>query len=306
MKRVRARVHGVLSPAQSGDFTSWIVDVLIIALILLDVVCFVLDTVPEIHASHGTLFLGIEDFVVAVFTLEYFLRLWACRADPRYRGFLFGRIRYALTPMALVDLVAILPALHYVPGLAALFPSQLVIVRSVRFVRIVRLGKLARYLSSIQTLGRSMWRVRHEFSAILLTLLLLILLFSTLIYTVEHRMGGGFTSIPKAMWWSIVTMTTVGYGDMTPQTPLGRLIGAVVMICGIGMFALPAGVLGAAFAEEVRKVTELRRLMRRRRKRREQREAAHRSDGTLEVRCPHCARSFVPEPEEPEARPHDS
>ena len=238
-----------------------IVDVAIIVLILLNIVALLLETVEPIYNLNRAAFELFEDFSLAVFALEYVVRLWAITANPRFSRPVTGRIRFAFTPLAIIDLVAILPLLLPPPTVDARF------IRVIRVLRIFRVLKLVRYFRALRLLGQVISERKEELVSIFLVLLILLALSSSLMYFVEHEdQPEVFTSIPATMWWSIVTLTTVGYGDTYPITALGQTIAAIIAILGIGMFALPAGILGAGFVEAL---------------------AAHRSEDP-ERRCPHC------------------
>ena len=175
-----------------------------------------------------------------MFAVEYFVRLWAITANPRFSRPVTGRIRFVLTPLAIIDLIAILPLFLPPMGVDARF------VRVIRVLRIFRVLKLVRYFRALRLLGQVIAERKEELVSIFLVLLILLALSSSLMYFVEHEeQPEVFPSIPATMWWSIVTLTTVGYGDAYPITALGQTIAAVIAIMGIGMFALPAGILGA-------------------------------------------------------------
>ncbi len=296
---LRARLYALLRPAGEAphaderlERASRRVDVFVVALIALDFVCFVLDSIPEVRARHGALLDAIVTVVLLTFTVEYALRLWTCVEDERFPDSARGRLRYVLTPMALVDLVAILPVLVVVAQLsflAPLLPVELGSVRLLRLLRFVRLFKVVRYSSPLQVLVRSLWRIRGELSLVLLAEAIVVLIASVLMYAVEG--GGPFASIPEAMWWAVVTMTTVGYGDLVPQTLLGRAIGTAVMICGVALFAIPTGMIGASFVEEMSSERERRQRLREKRLERA-RELREQKRETWTVVCPHCHAAF--------------
>lgn len=217
------------------------------ALIALNVTAIVLETVPALNARYGGYFYAFELFSITVFTVEYVLRMWSVTADERYARPIAGRLRYARTPLALIDLLAIAP--FY---LALLFPLHLSIMRALRFVRLMRLFKLTRYAAPLQTLGAVVRERRDQLMICLFIVLVLLLFASSTVYVVEHpAQPEAFSSIPASMWWGIATLTTVGYGDIYPITPLGRVMGGIIAILGVGIFALPAGILASGFAEEL-------------------------------------------------------
>jgi len=212
----------------------------------LNVLALVLETVQEIQqAIPGTLY-AFEAFSVAVFTVEYVLRLWSVTAAEKYRRPVVGRLRFALTPLALVDFLAVLP--FYVPGTGL----DLRVVRILRLFRLFRVAKLGRYSKALSTFGRVAIAKRAELLTTFSILLMLLILASSLMYYAENEaQPDKFSSIPAAMWWGVATLTTIGYGDIYPVTGIGKLLAGAVAVLGIGMFALPTGILGAAFVEEI-------------------------------------------------------
>jgi len=246
---IRHRVFEVLHVASPGDRAARAVNFTIMGLIVLSVASVIFETVESLAAGYATFFRMIEICTVAVFTVEYILRLWSATLDERYSGAVSGRLKFAVTPMALVDLAAIAP--FYLPRVVHL---DFRFLRAVRLFRLFRLFKLGRYSQSLQTFGRVMSRKKDEMLVTLFIMTLVIILASSLMYFVEYDPPNGtFSSIPAAMWWAVSTLTTVGYGDIYPLTPLGKFLGSVVAVMGIGLFALPTGILGAAFVEELQK-----------------------------------------------------
>ena len=264
IQSLKKRIFGILEP---GDEDSKYFDPFIMSLIVLNVVAVVLETVQWLYVRYAPLFHAFDVFSVAVFSVEYILRLWTSTEDPRYGSSVRGRLRFMLSPMALVDLLAVLP--FYLP----FFFPELRFVRAVRLFRLFRVMKLARYSDSLQTFIDVLRLKRDELGLIFFTIMILLIISSSLMYEAEHEaQPDAFSSIPAAMWWGIVTLATVGYGDMFPVTPLGKLIGSVVVILGIGLFALPTGMLASGFAEVVQA-------------RRDAKERA----GMV---CPHCGRAI--------------
>jgi voltage-gated potassium channel len=221
-------------------------DLTIIWLICLNVLAMILETIQPLREGYGWAFHAFELFSVTVFTADYVLRIWACTLRPGFEGALRGRLRFARTPMALVDLVSVLP--FFLPLLGV----DLRFVRAMRVLRLLRLAKLARYSQALQMVGRV---IRGKSEELLTTFLLggvLLLIASSLMYFSESEaQPDKFSSIPASMWWGIVTLTTVGYGDVFPVTWMGKLLSAVISVLGIGVVALPTGILGAAFVEEM-------------------------------------------------------
>lgn len=247
LTEVKQRVYRI----QEGDQSRLgrVLGFVLLNLILLNLVAVILETVPELADRYGVAFDVFEAVSVAIFSVEYLLRLWSCTSNPKYRHPVFGRIRFALTPMALIDLIAIAPA--YVPGDVFL---DLRYVRVVRLVRLLRVLKMARYSQTLRTFSNVVGARVWDLGLIGFFLVILLIVASITMYFAEHEAQPEmFSSIPAAMWWGVVTLTTVGYGDIYPVTPLGKLFGSVIALVGIGFFALPAGLLAAGFAEEIRR-----------------------------------------------------
>lgn len=232
--------------AREGDRASRVFDLLIRGLIAANVVAVVVETVPEVAAVGGGWLHGFEVASVAIFSVEYLLRVWSAPESGRFPGAVKGRLRFAVTPLALVDLFAVLPA--YLPMLGV----DLRVLRGVRLFRLVRILKIVRYSRSLQSLGRSFRRKREELVLTGFIGGLGVLFAATLMYYAEHPVQPeAFGSIPEAMWWGVVTVTTLGYGDVVPVTFLGRLMAAAFALGGILLIALPTAILGGAFVEEL-------------------------------------------------------
>ena len=246
----KQRVHALLEGSASGTRLGKLFELWMLCLIALNVVALILETVQPVHRSAPDLFHGFEVFSVAVFTLEYLLRLWSCTAAEKYSHPVMGRVRFAFTPLAIVDLLAILP--FYLPQVD-------IDLRFVRIVRLFRVAKIGRYSKALSTFARVAAAKRAELIAILSILVILLILASSLMYYAENEaQPDQFSSIPAAMWWGIATLTTIGYGDIYPITGIGKLLAGLVAVLGIGMFALPTGILGAAFVEEIQGVKKKR------------------------------------------------
>jgi voltage-gated potassium channel len=250
---LKTRVYDVLEP---GEKDSKYFDPFIMGLIILNVIAVTLSTVQTIYLAYARFFFYFELFSVAVFSVEYILRLWTCTVDPRYQDPIRGRLRYMRTPLAIVDLVAVLP--FYIP---LIFPD-LRFLRAIRLLRLFRMLKMVRYSESLKTFTDVLRIKKEELAVMFFIILMLLIVASSMIYEAEHdAQPEAFSSIPAAMWWGVVTLTTVGYGDIYPITPLGKLIGTVVVILGIGLFALPAGILASGFMEVLQQKREHQRIV---------------------------------------------
>jgi len=245
---MKARIYEILFDTKDDDKVGKVVAILLMALILLNVITVMLETVDE-YARFSRIFFAIEVVSVAIFTVEYALRLWTITLNPKYHRPVLGRLRYALTLMAIVDLLAIVP--FYLP---LVFPFDLRGLRALRLVRLFRLFKMSRYVKALDTLDDVIKAKKEELVVTVAMILILLVLASSLMYLAESEaQPDKFPNIPATLWWGVVTLTTVGYGDIFPVTPLGKFVGGVIAFLGIGLFALPTGILAAGFAEEVQK-----------------------------------------------------
>ena len=247
---LRTRIYKIVESTHPDDLHGQWFDYFIVALIITNVIAVILETVEGLYVAYTEFFTGFELFSVAVFTVEYLVRLWVVvdSSNENYRHPFNGRLRYAVTPMALIDIAAILP--FY---LSLLIPVDL---RFMRVFRLLRLLKLTRYSTALQTLGAVLYDQRRTLGASIFVMLILLVFSSSVIYLVEKDVQPeAFASIPHAMWWGLATLTTVGYGDVTPATGIGKVFGATIMVLGIGMAALPAGILATGFATEMQKRT---------------------------------------------------
>ncbi|MFY0593398.1 ion transporter [Roseivirga sp.] len=248
-KATKRKVLKTLDRAEEADTLSKRFDTFIMTLILLNVAAVIIETVDSIHDQYSLYFQYFEVFSVVVFSAEYLFRVWACTVLEKYKHPLFGRIRYMFSASAIIDLLAILP--FYLPFV--LNHSDGRIIRILRLARLVRIFKLGRYSQAL-TLISDVVKKRREELIVTLTLLIIMLIFaSTLMYYIEYEPDKpGFQSIPETMWWGVATLTTVGYGDVYPVTALGKLLGAAIAIMGVGLFALPAGIVAAGFESELK------------------------------------------------------
>lgn len=245
-RRTRRLVYGLFAPEEGGRL-GYYADWAIMLLITANVGAVMLETVDPIAAAYGPELRWFELFSVAVFTVEYVARIWSVTEAPGYDTPFRARLRFAATPLLLVDLFAILP--FYLTALGVV--GELRFLRAVRLVRFLRLLKLARYSESLRAFDRVYRDKKPDMILAAFANVLLLVVSSGLMYYAETgAQPDVFSSIPATMWWGVVTLTTVGYGDMTPVTPLGQLLGGVTAVLGIGLFALPASILASGFVAE--------------------------------------------------------
>lgn len=236
----RDRLHEIIFEADTP--AGKIFDVALILAILASVVVVILSTLPSARADpYRTVFLILEWVFTGLFTVEYLLRIVVVRSPWRYATSFYG----------VIDLLAILPAFI---GLVVPGGERLLVVRTLRLLRIFRVFKLARYLTEATALRRALLVSRHKIAVFITTVLIVILIASAMMHIVEGNSGNeAFDSMPSAMYWAIITMTTVGYGDITPITAAGKAMTAVLVLVGYSMIIIPTGILSAEMAETRRR-----------------------------------------------------
>ena len=253
---LRQRVHQLLERDTQHDPLSIAIDIVLIGLICISVIGIVLESIDRLYQDYRAIFDTLEWLTICVFSAEYVLRVWASVEQPRYQalpgGSLHKRLRYMCTPVAVIDLVSILP--FYLATLGLVGGSDLRFLRALRLLRIL---KLTRYSAAFDTLGVVFRENLRSFTAALFVLIVVMLIAATGMYYFERAaQPEAFSSIPASMWWAFATLTTVGYGDITPITAGGKMFGALISVIGIAMVALPTGILASAFTEQLRRRTE--------------------------------------------------
>jgi len=223
----RDKLHEVIFEADTPAGRAF--DVALMVSIALSVAAVMLDSVASVRAEYGRLLFAAEWFFTILFTIEYILRL-VCVGRP---------LHYATSFFGVVDLLAILPT--YV---SMMFPGSqyLLVIRILRVLRVFRVLKLGVYIRQARMLRQALHASRHKIIVFLFTVLTAVVILGSLMYLIEGK-ASGFTSIPRSIYWAIVTLTTVGYGDISPQTPIGQSLAAVIMILGYGMIAVPTGIV---------------------------------------------------------------
>ncbi len=216
----------------------------LILLIIGNVVAVLLESVNQIYSTYQFYFDIFENISIVIFSVEYVLRFWSVVEKSPFDSGWKVRWQYVTSGAAIIDLLAILPA--YVNFFVHID------LRFLRTLRLLRLLKLTRYFVSLQILLRVIEREKGSFQAVIFIFMIMIVMAAAGIYVVESRAQPDvFSSIPASMWWAVVTLTTVGYGDVTPITPIGRFLGALITILGVGLAALPAGILANGLANEL-------------------------------------------------------
>lgn len=216
----------------------------IYALIVLNVLTLILESYQELNDNYGLFFYSFEIFSVAIFTLEYLIRIWVSDKTKEDKK---ERINFAFSTLGIIDLIAIIP--FYLPFI---FPFDLRVVRILRLFRLLRIFKLSRYSKSLKTIQYIFKETKAELSITVFVTFVLMILSSTLMYYIEHdAQPEKFASIGDAVWWAVATLTTVGYGDVYPVTALGKILSGIIALIGIGFVALPTGIISSAFIEKI-------------------------------------------------------
>ena len=235
----RHRVHQVIFEAETHE--GRLFDISLITLVLLSCIVVILDSVPWMRAEYGAVFDAAEWFFTILFTLEYIFRLVSVKRP----------IRFALSFYGIIDLISVLPTY-----IGLLFPGTeyLLSIRILRLLRIFRILRLTAYVSEAEVITSALRASRRKIFVFVAGVLTLVVVVGTLMYVIEGE-ANGFTDIPTSIYWAIVTLTTVGYGDLSPKTPLGKGLASLVMIMGYGIIAVPTGIVTAELARAVRPTT---------------------------------------------------
>ncbi|WP_301102172.1 ion transporter [Propionivibrio sp.] len=238
---LRLRLFHILHRPVPTNLAARYANYVLAAVILVNCAAVALETVPGIYEPNKALFLAVEAFSTGFFIIEYVLRLWVCVEQTRYSSPVTGRLSYALHPLPLLDLIVILTL--WAPW-------------DLRFLRIFRLSRLLRVLHlegldrSLQAISAAVGRRKHLLVISMLMMLITIYSFAAVLYLLEHAaQPDKFSSIPETLWWAVVTLTTIGYGDVTPITSLGKTLAGVIVLVGIGIFALPTAIMTAAILD---------------------------------------------------------
>ncbi|MEY3766833.1 MAG: hypothetical protein RJB64_1810 [Pseudomonadota bacterium] len=247
----RQRIHALVFPSPYGGALHDLFDTFIAVWVLLSVTSVILESVDSIHYILNLQFVVLDSIAVAIFTLEYCMRIYSCVEDPKYQGAIAGRFNQAKSPSTFIDLLAI------VPFYLEVFLHHVLDLRFLRIFRLARLLKLTRNSDATTVLFRVIAREWPVMSAASFIMGLLLILTASMGYLLEHEaQPEKFENIPQSIYWAVITLASVGYGDISPVTPWGRAMTSVLALLGIGIFAIPAALLASAFSDELIKDRE--------------------------------------------------
>ena len=242
----KKRVLEILDQAQEGDNFSKLIDRFLGGMIVLNILAVSLESIEYLGMKYQQEFLYFEYLSIIVFGIEFLLRIWASseRQSSRFKSGMGRRLEYIISFNGLIDLLAI------VPSIISLFVGN-VDLRWVRVIRLLRIFKISNYSSALEDLISAVYEDRRSFLAALYLFFISLFFSSALMYATEHKAQPiAFSSIPESMWWSLITLTTVGYGDVAPITPFGKIIGAITAFMGVCTVALLTGIIASAFANQ--------------------------------------------------------
>jgi len=243
----RQKIHALVFPSDYGGQLHHMFDTFIVIWVIISVLAVILESVHSIHYLLNLEFLILDAIAVSVFTIEYCLRLYCCVEEPGYQKALAGRLKLAKSTSSIIDLLAIAPFFLEV------FLHHLFDLRFMRVFRLLRLLKLTRYTGATKSLSQVVAREWPVMAASAFIMLLLVVMTASLGYLFEHEaQPDKFENIPQSIYWAVITLASVGYGDISPVTPAGRAMTIVLALIGIGIFAIPAALLSAAFADQLK------------------------------------------------------
>lgn len=246
---IRRRLYLTLEPTEKGGLPERIFEIALVCIIILNILAIILESVKSIQADYADLFRQFEVFSILFFTLEYILRVYSIVENPKYKDPIAGRWRYMKSSLAIIDLLAFFP--FYLT-----FFADLRFLRIFRLMALFRVFKIARYLYALNIFKMVLKDRKEQLILSFFFILFVLVIISFVMFYTEHdAQPDKFSSIPSTMWWGIATLTTVGYGDIVPITPLGKFLGGFFAIAGVGLLALPAGILSSGFFEMLHKST---------------------------------------------------
>ncbi len=262
---IRKRLYLTLTPNEKGGLLERIFEIVLITIIVLNILAIVLDSVKDIDQQYISFFKTFEEFSVLFFTLEYIARVYSIVENPKYKDPVSGRVKYIMSALAIIDLLAFLP--FYL----GFFFVDLRFLRIFRLMALFRMFKITRYLHALNIFKRVLNDRKEQLLLSFFFILFILVIISFVMFYTEHdAQPDKFSSIPATMWWGISTLTTVGYGDMIPVTILGKFLSGLFAIAGVGLLALPVGILSSGFFSAMSTI--------------EKRES---------IKCPHCGKEFL-------------
>lgn len=252
MKKIKERAFEIIQTAKEGDRASRAFDLSIVILIIINVILVIADTFT-IPNNVQAVFSIVETVSVVIFTIEYILRLWTSDLLFPNSGKVKARLKYIFSFMALVDLFAILP--FYIPFL---IPIDLRVLRMLRILRLLRVFKVNRYTHALSAIGGVFKRKKSQLLSSIFVVILLMIIASVLMYSVENEaQPETFSNAFSSLWWAVATLTTVGYGDIYPITIAGKILSGIIALLGIGLVAVPSGIISAGFIEQIQEENAL-------------------------------------------------
>ena len=247
----RQKVHAIVFPSEYGGSLHTIFDTFIVIWVIVSVLAVILESVHGIHYLLNLEFIILDAIAVGIFTLEYCLRMYCCVEEPGYKRAVSGRLKMAKSTSSIIDILAIAPFFLEV------FLHHLIDLRFMRVFRLLRLLKLSRYTGATQSLSKVIAREWPVMAASTFIMLLLVVMTASLGFLFEHEaQPDKFENIPQAIYWAVITLASVGYGDISPVTPAGRAMTIVLSLIGIGIFAIPAAILSSAFTDQLKRDRE--------------------------------------------------
>lgn len=249
MTNIKKIIYHYLEAVPDDKGRERVFNYFMVILILLNVLSVIMETVQSFDEKYYNYIIAFEVFSIAVFTIEYILRLWTITFSGKYSKPITGRLKFIISPMAIIDLISILPFFMF-----AFFPLDLRFLRIFRMFRFMRIMKLGRYSHSLQLLLKVLKKKKEQLVMATLIVSFSIIISGCLMYLVEHdAQPERFSSVPVSIYWAVETITSVGYGDIYPLSHWGQFITIIVSILGLGLFAIPVGIIAAGFYEETNK-----------------------------------------------------
>lgn len=278
MKKIKKRIFEIIEVAKDNDTPSRIFDISIISLIFLNVI-FVVANTFDVSPAFKVVSIYVELVSIIIFTIEYLLRIWTADFLYPHLNPYKARIKYIFSFMALVDLFSILP--FYLPFIITI---DLRVLRMLRIIKLFRIFKINRYTKALTTISAVFKRKKNQLISSIFVVFMMMIIASVMMYSAEHDAQPDiFKNAFSALWWAITSITTVGYGDIYPITILGKILGSIISILGIGLFAVPTGIISAGFMENIES-------SKRNIKKNKNKDSSDKSDE--KIYCPYCGKKL--------------